>query len=43
MSNGPNRFGKLPLRTAVPCIILCILIAGIVVTLVSQGVIPLGL
>ncbi|MFO7609183.1 MAG: small multi-drug export protein [Candidatus Krumholzibacteriia bacterium] len=32
---------KLPLRMAVPCIILGILIAGIVVTLVSQGVISL--
>ena len=30
---------KLPLRMAIPCIILGILIAGIVVTLVSQGVI----
>jgi uncharacterized membrane protein len=32
---------KLPLRMAVPCIILGILIAGTVVTLVSQGVISL--
>jgi len=32
---------KLPLRMAVPCIILGILIAGIVVSLVSQGVISL--
>ncbi len=32
---------KLPLRMAVPCIILGILIAGLVVTLVSQGVISL--
>ena len=32
---------KLPLRLAVPCIILGILIAGVVVTLVSQGVISL--
>jgi len=32
---------KLPLRMAVPCIILGILIAGVVVTLVSQGVISL--
>jgi len=32
---------KLPLRLAIPCIILGILIAGIVVTLVSQGVISL--
>ena len=32
---------KLPLRMAIPCIILGILIAGIVVTLVSQGVISL--
>ena len=32
---------KLPLRMAVPCIILGILIAGIVVTLLSQGVISL--
>jgi uncharacterized membrane protein len=30
---------KLPLRMAIPCIILGILIAGFVVTLVSQGVI----
>jgi uncharacterized membrane protein len=30
---------KLPLRLAIPCIILGILIAGVVVTLVSQGVI----
>ena len=30
---------KLPLRMAIPCIILGILIAGAVVTLVSQGVI----
>ena len=30
---------KLPLRMAIPCIILGILIAGVVVTLVSQGVI----
>ena len=30
---------KLPLRMAIPCIILGILIAGLVVTLVSQGVI----
>ena len=32
---------KLPLRMAVPCIILGILIAGLVVTLLSQGVISL--
>ena len=32
---------KLPLRMAVPCIILGILIAGVVVSLVSQGVISL--
>ena len=32
---------KLPLRMAIPCIILGILIAGVVVTLVSQGVISL--
>jgi uncharacterized membrane protein len=32
---------KLPLRMAVPCIILGILIAGIVVSLVSQGAIQL--
>jgi len=32
---------KLPLRMAVPCIILGILLAGIVVTLVSQGVVSL--
>ncbi len=32
---------KLPLRLAIPCIILGILIAGLVVTLVSQGVISL--
>ena len=32
---------KLPLRFAVPCIILGILIAGVVVTLVVQGVITL--
>ena len=32
---------KLPLRMAIPCIILGILIAGVVVTLVSQGVITL--
>ncbi len=32
---------KLPLRLAVPCIILGILIAGLVVTLVSQGVVSL--
>jgi uncharacterized membrane protein len=32
---------KLPLRLALPCIILGILIAGLVVTLVSQGVISL--
>lgn len=32
---------KLPLRMAVPCIILGILIAGVVVTLVSQGVITI--
>ena len=32
---------KLPLRMAVPCIILGICIAGLVVTLVSQGVITL--
>ncbi len=32
---------KLPLRLAVPCIILGILIAGIVVTLVSLGVLTL--
>ena len=32
---------KLPLRMAVPCIILGILIAGLVVSLVSQGVISL--
>mgnify|MGYP001820997508 CR=1 FL=1 len=32
---------KLPLRLAIPCIILGILIAGVVVTLVSQGVISL--
>lgn len=32
---------KLPLRMAVPCIILGILIAGVVVTLLSQGVISL--
>jgi len=32
---------KLPLRLAVPCIILGILIAGVVVTLLSQGVISL--
>ena len=32
---------KLPLRMALPCIILGILIAGVVVTLVSQGVISL--
>ena len=32
---------KLPLRMAVPCIILGILIAGVVVSLVSQGVIQL--
>ncbi len=32
---------KLPLRMAVPCIILGILIAGVVVTLLSQGVITL--
>ncbi len=32
---------KLPLRLAVPCIILGILIAGIVVTLVSLGVVTL--
>jgi uncharacterized membrane protein len=30
---------KLPLRMAIPCIILGILIAGVVVTLVSQGVV----
>jgi uncharacterized membrane protein len=33
---------KLPLRMAIPCIILGILIAGTVVTLVSQGVITIG-
>ena len=32
---------KLPLRLAIPCIILGILIAGLVVTLVAQGVISL--
>ncbi len=32
---------KLPLRLAIPCIILGILIAGVVVSLVSQGVIQL--
>lgn len=32
---------KLPLRLAIPCIILGILIAGVVVSLVSQGVISL--
>jgi len=32
---------KLPLRMAIPCIILGILIAGVVVSLVSQGVIQL--
>jgi len=32
---------KLPLRLALPCIILGILIAGLVVSLVSQGVISL--
>ncbi len=32
---------KLPLRMAIPCIILGILIAGIVVSLASQGVISL--
>ena len=32
---------KLPLRLAIPCIILGILIAGVVVTLLSQGVISL--
>ena len=32
---------KLPLRMAIPCIILGILIAGIVVSLVSQGAISL--
>ncbi|MCP4571262.1 MAG: small multi-drug export protein [bacterium] len=32
---------KLPLRMAVPCIILGILIAGVVVTLVSLGVVTL--
>ena len=32
---------KLPLRMALPCIILGILIAGLVVSLVSQGVISL--
>ncbi|MBU8870344.1 MAG: small multi-drug export protein [Gemmatimonadales bacterium] len=32
---------KLPLRMAIPCIILGILIAGVVVSLVSQGVISL--
>ncbi len=32
---------KLPLRMAVPCIILGILIAGVVVTLLSMGVISL--
>ncbi len=32
---------KLPLRMAVPCIILGILIAGVVVSLVSQGVVSL--
>jgi uncharacterized membrane protein len=32
---------KLPLRLAIPCIILGILIAGVVVTLISQGVISL--
>ncbi len=32
---------KLPLRLAVPCIILGILIAGVVVTLVSLGVVTL--
>ncbi len=32
---------KLPLRMAIPCIILGILIAGVVVTLVSQGVLTL--
>lgn len=32
---------KLPLRLAIPCIILGILIAGVVVTLVSQGVLSL--
>lgn len=32
---------KLPLRTALPCIILGVLIAGVVVSLVSQGVISL--
>ncbi len=32
---------KLPLRFAIPCIILGILIAGIVVTLATQGVIAL--
>lgn len=32
---------KLPLRMAIPCIILGILIAGVVVTLASQGVISL--
>ncbi|MBE0564644.1 MAG: hypothetical protein IH621_01685 [Krumholzibacteria bacterium] len=46
MSNCPNRLAKLPLRTAVPCIILSFLIgnliAGIDVTPVPRGVIPLG-
>ncbi len=32
---------KLPLRMAIPCIILGILIAGVVVSLLSQGVIQL--
>lgn len=32
---------KLPLRLAIPCIILGILIAGVVVSLLSQGVISL--
>jgi uncharacterized membrane protein len=32
---------KLPLRLALPCIILGVLIAGVVVSLVSQGVISL--
>lgn len=33
---------KLPLRLAIPCIILGILIAGVVVSLLSQGVIQLA-
>jgi len=33
---------KLPLRLAIPCIIFGILIAGVVVTLLSQGVIRLA-